>query len=142
VQTLFQLLDPPPEFELKLDDQLPIFNTLSTPLEVIFRNLIGNAIKHHDRPNGIISISAIECDSYYQFSIANDGPGIDPKHHEQIFEMFKTLRPRDEVEGSGMGLSIIKKMLDYHGQKISVSSSGERGVSFSFSWPKHITSKG
>jgi hypothetical protein len=142
VQTLFQLLDPPPEFELKLDDQLPIFNTLSTPLEVIFRNLIGNAIKHHDRPNGIISISAIECDSYYQFSIANDGPGIDPKHHEQIFEMFKTLRPRDEVEGSGMGLSIIKKMLDYHGQKISVSSSGERGVSFSFSWPKHISSKG
>lgn len=142
VQTLFQLLDPPPEFELKLDDQLPIFNTLSTPLEVIFRNLIGNAIKHHDRPNGMISISAIECDSYYQFSIANDGPGIEPKHHEQIFEMFKTLRPRDEVEGSGMGLSIIKKMLDYHGQKISVSSNGERGVSFSFSWPKHISSKG
>ncbi len=56
--------------------------------------------------------------------------------------MFKTLRPRDEVEGSGMGLSIIKKMLDYHGQKISVSSNGERGVSFSFSWPKHISSKG
>ncbi len=141
VKTLFQLLDPPAEFDLKFEETLPIFDTLPIPLEVVFRNLIGNAIKHHDRPNGIISILAIEYDSYYQFSVANDGPGIDPKHHEKIFEMFKTLRPRDQVEGSGMGLSIIKKILDYHGQKISVSSSGERGVSFSFSWPKHLSSK-
>ena len=140
-QALFHLLDPPAEFTLNIKDALPVFNTLAIPLEVIFRNLIGNAIKHHDKPNGIISISAIEYENHYQFSIANDGPAIDPKHHEQIFEMFKTLRPRDEVEGSGMGLSIIKKMLESRGEKISVSSSGDRGVEFLFSWPKNIFSK-
>tara|TARA_R110001583_G_scaffold114361_3_gene264853 strand:- start:1479 stop:3584 length:2106 start_codon:yes stop_codon:yes gene_type:complete len=141
VQALFQLLDPPIEFVLSIETTLPPIKTLAVPLEVIFRNLIGNAIKHHDKPNGIITVSAIEHDNYYEFSIENDGPGIDPKHHEKIFEMFKTLRPRDEVEGSGMGLSIIKKMLDYHGEKISITSNGDRGVLFSFTWPKNISDK-
>ena len=88
------------------------------------------------KTTGIITITAVDNDRYYEFSVENDGPAIDPKHHEQIFEMFKTLRPRDEVEGSGMGLSIIKRMLDYHGQKITIDSGEERGVTFSFTWPK------
>ena len=141
IQSLFQLLDPPDGFVLNLDDSLPVFKTLAVPLEVIFRNLIGNAIKHHDKPNGTISISATESDTHYHFSVSNDGPAINPKHYEKIFEMFKTLRPRDEVEGSGMGLSIIKKMLDYHKEKISVSSGDDRGVSFVFSWSKEIYNK-
>jgi PAS domain S-box-containing protein len=141
VQTLYSLLDPPVGFSLNLTESLPIFNTLSIPLDVIFRNLIGNAIKHHDKPNGIISISVIEYDKYYEFSVTNDGPGIDSKHHDKIFEMFKTLRPRDEVEGSGMGLSIIKRMLDAHGGKIKVSSVDDRGISFIFSWPKNLSGK-
>ncbi|MFT7411336.1 MAG: signal transduction histidine kinase, partial [Oleispira sp.] len=109
--------------------------------EVIFRNLISNAIKHHDKANGTISISAIEYNKYFQFTVSNDGPGIDPKHHDRIFEMFKTLRPRDEVEGSGMGLSIIKRILDLQGEKIIVSSTGERDVSFIFTWPKNLSNK-
>ena len=141
VRSLFNLLDPPAGFSLIIADSLPVLRTLITPLEVIFRNIISNAIKHHDKSNGIISISATEYETYYQFSVSNDGPGIDPKHHQQIFEMFKTLRPRDEVEGSGMGLAVIKKMLDYHGKKISVSSNGNRGVEFIFSWPKNFTDK-
>ena len=139
VKMIFQLLDPPEGFQLNVSSSLPILTTLSTPLEVIFRNLIGNAIKHHDKTMGIITITAVECDSYYEFSVENDGPAIDPKHHEKIFEMFKTLRPRDEVEGSGMGLSIIKRILDYHGQKITIGSGEERGVMFSFTWPKYFS---
>jgi signal transduction histidine kinase len=84
----------------------------------------------------------IEKDNFYEFFCENDGPPIAPQHHDQIFEMFKTLRPRDEVEGSGMGLSIIKRMLDYHGQKITIVSAEERGVVFSFTWPKDFTRKG
>lgn len=141
VQGLFNLMDPPAGFELKLEQPLPVFTTLETPLEVIFRNLIGNAIKHHDKNNGVILIAVSEQDEFYQFTLANDGPAIAEKHQQQIFEMFKTLRPRDEVEGSGMGLAIIKKLLDYHGGKISISSAGERGVSFTFSWPKYIADK-
>ncbi len=142
VQMIFQLLDPPEGFVLNLPNPLPTMTTLSTPLEVIFRNLIGNAIKHHDKTEGVITITAIEKDNFYEFSCENDGPPIAPQHHDQIFEMFKTLRPRDEVEGSGMGLSIIKRMLDYHGQKITIVSAEERGVVFSFTWPKDFTRKG
>jgi light-regulated signal transduction histidine kinase (bacteriophytochrome) len=142
VQMIFQLLDPPEGFVLNLPAPLPIMTTLTTPLEVIFRNLIGNAIKHHDKTEGVITITAIEKDNFYEFFCENDGPPIAPQHYDQIFEMFKTLRPRDDVEGSGMGLSIIKRMLDYHGQKITVVSAGERGVIFSFTWPKKFTRKG
>jgi PAS domain S-box-containing protein len=141
VQALYNLLVPPVGFSLNIIEPLPVLITLSTPLDVIFRNLIGNAIKHHDKPDGIISISVIEYNKYYEFSVTNDGPGIDFKHHDKIFEMFQTLRPRDEVEGSGMGLSIIKRMLESHGGYIKVTSDGERGVSFIFSWPKNFSHK-
>ncbi len=134
---LFFLLDPPSEFKLKVAGELPVFETLATPLEIIFRNLIGNAIKHHDSRSGTITISCIEHSAYYEFFIENDGPAIEPKHHEKIFEMFKTLKPRDEVEGSGMGLAIIKKILGYQGGDINVTSGEERGVSFIFTWPKN-----
>lgn len=142
VQLLFQLLDPPAEFSLQISDDLPVFKTLAVPLEIIFRNLIGNAIKHHDKPNGVITVAMVEYEDIYEFSVTNDGPAIAERHHQKIFEMFKTLRPRDEVEGSGMGLSIIKKMLDCHGQKIRIISEGDRGVTFSFTWPKNFTRKG
>lgn len=139
VEEIFSLLNPPPEFKLRIEGELPVFETLTTPLEVIFRNLIGNAIKHHDKPNGIITISSTEDSNNYQFRVSNDGPGIKPEHQEQIFEMFKTLKPRDEVEGSGMGLALIKKILQYQERGIEVSSDGERGVSFVFRWPKKLT---
>lgn len=138
---VFELLNPPSDFVLKMDGELPIFDTLTTPLEIIFRNLIGNAIKHHDRPNGIITISSSENFHYYHFEISNDGPGIKPEHQEQIFEMFKTLKPRDEVEGSGMGLAVIKKILEYQGGDIQVFSDSERGASFVFTWPKKFPTK-
>lgn len=139
---LFFLLDPPSEFKLNVAGELPVFETLATPLEIIFRNLIGNAIKHHDSGSGIITISCIEHSAYYEFFIENDGPAIEPEHHEKIFEMFKTLKPRDEVEGSGMGLAIIKKILGYQGGDINVTSGEERGVSFIFTWPKKILNNG
>lgn len=139
VEEIFALLNPPPEFKLRIEGELPVFETLTTPLEVIFRNLIGNAIKHHDKPNGIITISSTENLHSYQFRVSNDGPGIKPEHQEQIFEMFKTLKPRDEVEGSGMGLALIKKILQYQEGSIEVFSDGDRGVSFVFSWPKKFT---
>lgn len=137
-ESLFQLLDPPAHFSFNVIDTVPVFRTLTIPLEVIFRNLIGNAIKHHDRDDGKIMLSVFEQDDYYEFTLSNDGPAIAVEHQEQIFEMFKTLKPRDEVEGSGMGLAVIKKILEYHGGNIRVSSQGERGVSFIFSWPKNL----
>ena len=138
VDNLYQLQNPPEQFSLKIIDTLPLLNTLSAPLEAVFRNLLGNAIKHHDKTDGIITVSFDEAGGMYQFTVSNDGPGIAKEHQEQIFQMFKTLKSRDEVEGSGMGLAIIKKIIEHHGGSISVNSDSDRGVSFIFTWPKNI----
>jgi signal transduction histidine kinase len=122
---------------IKTDDSLPIFKTIKFPLEQVFRNLISNAIKHHDRTSINIEITAEENAEYIKFSVKDDGPGIAPKYHELIFEMFKTLKPRDDVEGSGIGLAIIKKLVSIHGGTIHVESqSGIRGTNFIFEWKK------
>lgn len=121
--------------KVKLHPDLPTFLTTKSALELVFRNLISNAIKHHDRNVINIYISAERNNGYYRFSVKDDGPGIDPKYHESIFEMFKTIRLRDEVEGSGIGLAIVKKLIAHQGGKIRVESqTGERGTNFIFDW--------
>jgi signal transduction histidine kinase len=104
-------------------------------LERIFHNLISNAIKHHDKDEGTILISWKLISGYHQFSVNDDGPGIDPKFHYSVFEMFRTLRPRDEVEGSGMGLTLIKKTVEYYGGTIRLESELGKGTTFLFTWP-------
>lgn len=136
VLNVFDLQDPPDSITLICQETLPIINMVVTPFETIIRNLIGNAIKHNNKAEGIITVNAQEFSKFYQFSVKDNGPGIPVRYHQQIFELFKTLQPRDEVEGSGMGLSIIKKLLDYHKGSIIVDSDGENGTCFTFTWPK------
>lgn len=133
---VFDLHDPSNSIELIFESIMPIINTAVSPFETIIRNLIANAIKHNDKAQGCIKVSAVEFPRFYQFSIKDNGPGIPERYHEQIFDLFKTLKPRDEVEGSGMGLSIIKKLLDYHKGSITVESDGSNGTCFTFNWPK------
>lgn len=135
-ESTFELLDPPKGLRLVIQESMPIIETLATPLETIVRNLLGNAIKHHNKVDGIISIAVKEMSECYEFSVIDDGPGIESEYHKQIFDLFKTLKPRDEIEGSGMGLSIIKKLLDVQGGFIKVSSDGSSGSCFTFTWPK------
>ncbi len=134
-QELFRLLNPPPGFTLICDDKLPSLNTLAVPLEQILRNLINNAIKHHDQAEGTIHVSVKATTDGFDFSIADDGPGIAPQQQERIFGIFQTLKPRDEVEGSGMGLAIVKKLLDNYHCHIRVESDGLRGTTMHFNWP-------
>ncbi len=156
----------PATFIVDVPSSLPTLVTMRVPLETILRNLLANAIKHHDRPNGRVVISA--CDTYksekqdkekqdkekqdtpnpnaitqgaakgshfVEFCVTDDGPGIDPIYHERIFEIFETLQPRDRVEGSGIGLSIVKKIVESHGGTIIVTSAVGAGTTFSFTWP-------
>ncbi|MEH6443471.1 MAG: CHASE domain-containing protein [Oceanospirillaceae bacterium] len=138
VLSIFDLQDAPDNITLTCQGDMPLINTRITPLETIMRNLIGNAIKHNNETDGIITISVQDHPKHYEFSVQDNGPGIPVRYHEQIFELFKTLQPRDEVEGSGMGLSIIKKLLDYQGGSIVVESDGENGACFKFKWPKEV----
>jgi PAS domain S-box-containing protein len=136
LDNVFDLIDPPKGFKIEKELFEKEINTLSVPLELILRNLIQNSVKHHDKDCGLVTIKLEKHSrSYLQFTITDDGPGILPEHHKKIFTMFQTLRPRDEVEGSGMGLSFVQKLIDIYYCNIRVESDGVRGTSIIFTWP-------
>lgn len=137
VQDVVQLLDPPSHLEVELVGEFPTFTTHATPLEQTFRNLIGNAIKHHDGNGGRISVTSIDSGDHYLFSVADDGPGIPDEFADRIFEMFQTLKPRDQVEGSGMGLAIVNRIVTAQGGRVWVERGpDEKGAVFRFQWMK------
>ncbi|MEW4565609.1 ATP-binding protein [Bremerella sp. JC770] len=138
-QLLDMIIDslPHPEaMTIKVQPGMPILRTLSAPLDLTFRNLIQNGIKHHNREDGSITVSYQDLGDFCQFSVQDDGPGISPEFHQRIFKMFETLRPRDDIEGSGMGLSIVEKTVQTVGGRISIESQPGQGSTFSFTWPK------
>lgn len=136
INELFVLVSPPEKFNLTIHGVLPIFTTVKSPFEQVIRNLLNNAIKHHHKDNGHIQVSYIELDDFYQFSIEDDGPGIESSSYDDIFKMFTTLKPRDVTEGSGMGLALIKKIVEYYSCQIKVESIVGQGSTFIFTWPK------
>jgi signal transduction histidine kinase len=137
VEQVIENIAPPETFRIDVQPDMPTLYTARTPLEVVFSNLIGNAVKHHNRNDGQIWIRAQESGKWIEFSVSDDGPGIAPHFHERIFEMFQTLRPRDEVEGSGMGLAIVKKHVENRHGTLTVESEPGKGTTFRFTWPKH-----
>jgi signal transduction histidine kinase len=136
VVELVEELGVPAGFTIRVDESLPTLVTARVPLEVVLRNLINNAVKHHTRPDGHVSITAQEQGAYIEFSVADDGPGIGEQYHARIFDLFRTLKPRDQVEGSGMGLAIVKKIVESQGGTIGVESSEGRGATFRFTWSR------
>jgi PAS domain S-box-containing protein len=136
VRSIVELLNPPPGFAVHVADGMPSLTTYRTPLELVFRNLIDNAIKHHDRPVGTIEISATVNGRFVEFSIHDDGPGIPTEYHERIFRMFQTLKPRDESEGSGIGLAVVKKVVERQGGRVTIESQPGQGTTFRFTWPR------
>ena len=105
VEELAVLVSPPDGFEIVAADELPTVNAAKAPLTQALQNLIGNAIKHHDHPgDGRVRVDAQPMGDMVEFVVTDDGAGIPEQFRERVFGMFQTLRPRDEVEGSGMGL--------------------------------------
>lgn len=124
-------------FQLNLHLEQPSITASRTLLEQTFSNLISNSIKHHDKTSGKISISYSISESQHHFSVTDDGPGIDPKFEHKIFQIFQTLRPRDEVEGSGVGLAIVKRNIDSSGGRVWLDSLQKKeGARFSFTLPR------
>ena len=127
------------KIQVKLVQPLPKIKIIELELRQVLHNLIQNAIKHHDKPNGTIEVSAKERGDFVEFTVADDGPGIEPEYQEQVFALFKTLKRRDEVEGTGMGLAIVKKLVEVNGGKVTVDSQGQgAGTRFVFTWPREI----
>lgn len=138
IEDVFMMNSPSDSCTLSFNNHLPQNLTVTAQFELIIRNLIGNAIKHSDKKNLHIEFDCIEKNNIYTFSIKDNGPGIDSLHFDQIFKMFKTLKPRDKVEGSGMGLALIKKVVNSYGGNIYVESTMGKGTTFFFNWPKNL----
>ncbi len=140
LESLYDLMSPPSTFTLDLSGDFPSFETARVPFQVVFRNLINNAIKHHDKVDGKVTITVTQEEQSYIFTVHDDGPGIAVQYHEKIFALFQTLKPRDEVEGSGMGLAIIKRMVSHIGGDIRVESAEGAGACFIVIWPIQVLS--
>lgn len=135
INDIFDLIATTKRIELKLDPDLPVLQTRKVPLELVLRNLISNAIKHHDKAEGCITITARQLPGRVEFAVRDNGPGIAPEHQERVFGMFQTLKPRDEVEGSGIGLALVRKAVESLGGKVRLESDGASGCTFYFTWP-------
>ncbi len=135
-------LAPPPEISIKIAPNLPIVLTERLPLQTVFTNLIGNAIKHRLQPQGSIEIAGSESGNFYEFSITDDGLGIAPEDRQKIFEIFTTVPARigaiRSPNSTGIGLAIVKKAIERNGGKISVESRLGSGSTFRFTWAKNI----
>jgi PAS domain S-box-containing protein len=134
-------LAPPSGFEVKVEPGMPTFVTERLPLQQVFANLISNAIKHNRSESGHANISVKELDDFYEFSVADDGPGIASQYHDKVFVIFQTLEARDKVENTGIGLSLVKKIVEGQGGIISLESAEGEGATFRFTWPKQPISK-
>jgi signal transduction histidine kinase len=110
-------------------------------LAQVFLNLVGNAVKHHDKKTGSIRVSAEDQDSFVEFKVTDDGPGIPAKHRNKIFGLFTTLKRRDVVEGSGMGLAFVQKVVRQLGGRIDAVGPDGRGACLAFTWPKGPTAR-
>lgn len=102
----------------------------------VFNNLLSNAIKFLDKPEGLIRIGYVDEGDKWRFDIADNGPGIEEKHHAKVFQMFQTLSPRDEFESTGVGLALVKKIVENWGGSVWVESTVGQGSTFFFTLPK------
>jgi PAS domain S-box-containing protein len=136
VGDVVELLAPPSEITVTVAPNMPEITTERAPLQQIFMNLINNAIKYNKHAGATIDVSWRDAGHMYAFSITDNGPGIEPEYHERIFGIFQTLESRDRVEGTGIGLSVVKKTVELHGGSITVDSALGEGATFTFEWPK------
>jgi len=131
------LLNAPKHIEVVIEGPLPVVVCEKVRVGQVFRNLIDNAVKYMDKPQGRIVIGCSEQLGFWRFSVSDNGPGIEAKYFEKIFQIFQTLAPRDERESTGIGLAIVKKIVELCGGSVWVESNVGQGTTFFFTLPKH-----
>ncbi|CAN5831119.1 hypothetical protein BH23GEM9_BH23GEM9_30110 [soil metagenome] len=138
VREVIDLLAAPENVTFNVEGGMPAFVTERLPLQQVFMNLIGNAVKYTRREDARVEIGATEQEDHFEFCVSDNGPGVAPEYHERIFNIFQTLQARDEVEGTGIGLSLVSKVVQQRGGKVWIESEVGEGSTFIFQWPKVI----
>ena len=142
VQDVVDLLAPADNVTVSISPDLPTVTASRLPLQQVFLNLIGNALKHANRDRAEVAISAADAGPSIEFAVKDNGPGIPPEFQDRIWGIFQTLEARDKVEGTGIGLALVKKLIDTAGGRVWVESKAGEGATFRFLWPKHPTVSG
>lgn len=132
------LLNPPDSITISYDRDLPSLTGQRTLITQVFQNLISNAIKYNDKEAGSIDICFEADDDHYHIAVKDNGPGIAPKYHKKIFGLFERLETDQNVESTGVGLALVKKITEQHGGRVSIESEFGQGSTFIVSWPTSI----
>nr|WP_258868197.1 ATP-binding protein [Alkalilimnicola ehrlichii] len=132
---ILDLLQPPPHIQVQVD---PLPTVWGEPARIhqVFQNLLSNAIRYMDKPQGRVHVGCADEGAMWRFSVADNGPGIGQQHRERIFQLFQTLAPRDRTESTGIGLSLVKKIVELYGGRVWLKSTLGEGATFYFTWPK------
>jgi signal transduction histidine kinase len=143
VEAVVELADLPSSMHVEISAGDIVLKAVRGQFDAVVLNLVSNAAKHHDRESGRIGIEIFESADAVVLRVTDDGPGIDRAHQERIFDIFQTLRPRDELEASGIGLAIVRKVLTQVGGSIRIESdpAERRGSTFVVTWPKEVSSE-
>ena len=136
ITELIVQIAPPQNIEITIENELPIVICERILLMRVFQNLLNNAVRYMDKPQGQVRVGCVEEDSFWRFSVADNGLGIEERHFEKIFQLFQTLSPRDKNESVGIGLTIAKKIVELYEGRIWVESKLGEGSTFFFTLPK------
>ncbi len=128
---------PPEHVRILVEPGLPVIECEKVRISQVFQNLLSNAVKYMDKPAGEIRVRCVEDGDFWQFSVSDNGPGIEPKYFERIFLLFQTLAPRDEYESTGIGLALVKKIVEQYGGRVWVESQVGQGSTFLFTFPRN-----
>ncbi len=138
VREVVELLAPPAGVTIQVADGMPTLEAERVPLQQVFMNLIGNAVKYARavRPDVVVAVDWRDTGDAVEFAVRDNGPGIAPEYHERIWGIFQTLEARDKVEGTGIGLSVVRKVVETRGGRAWVESAPGQGATFRFTWPR------
>jgi len=136
ISEVIDMIGFPENIKLSIEEELPVIECGQIKIMQVFGNLLGNAVKHMDKPQGEVKVGCVEEDGFWKFSVDDNGPGIEEEHFERIFRMFQTLKPRDQFESTGIGLTVVKKIVESYSGRVWVESKLGEGSVFYFTLPK------
>lgn len=137
VEDTIELATPPAGTNVTVAGDLPTIQAERVPLQQVLLNLLGNAFKHNLRPDAAVEVTGSPEDAaYLRISVRDNGPGIPVEYQDRIWQIFQTLSPRDKVEGTGIGLSVVRKLVEHQGGRAWVESGPGTGTTFHFTWPR------
>ncbi len=140
VMRVIDFLNPPDNITITVESSLPAIMVDELRFSQVFQNLIANAVAYHPGPEGEIHVGCKDAGDFWEFFVSDNGDGIEPRYHERIFAIFQSLQTRDDIDSTGVGLALVKKIVEENDGAVRVESDGiqGRGATFRFTWPKNM----